>query len=106
MEVEVMAAGGAVDDERRDCHGGRQQDDSGADEAAPAGWLLRSHRQNLRPPERFEEETKEGHANPLYQYSTVEDRASKITVPRAFWHDWVTPDPNSIAAGYKKNPVM
>ena len=81
MEVEVVAAGGAVDDQRRDGHRGRQQNNSGAGDAAPAGWIPRSHRQNLWRPERFEEETKEGHTNLLYQYPTVEDRASKITIP-------------------------
>ncbi len=39
MEVEVVAAGGAVDELRRSGHGSRQQNNSGAGDAAPAGWI-------------------------------------------------------------------
>jgi hypothetical protein len=98
MEVEVVAAGGAVDDERRDGYGSGQQDDGGADEMAPAGWIPRSQDRDLGHPERFEEGTKEGHANPLYQYPTEEVRASKKTAPQIRAMGRITPEQASIAA--------
>jgi hypothetical protein len=81
MEVEIVAAGGAVEHLRRDGDCGRQQNDGGAGEAAPAGWISRSQRRDLRRTERFEEGTEEGHANPFYQYPTVKDSASKKISP-------------------------
>jgi hypothetical protein len=58
MEVEVVAAGGAVNELRHDSYDRRQQNKSGAGDAAPAGWISRSHKQNQRLPERFEKKRK------------------------------------------------
>ena len=97
MEVEVVAAGVAAHEYRRNGYEGRQQDDGGTDEAAPAGWASRPQRQELGRPERFDEETKEGHANPLYQYPTVRVRASKKTALRILAMGRITPEQASIA---------
>jgi hypothetical protein len=43
-------------------------------------------------------DTKEGHANPLYQYPTVKNRASKKTAPRIRAMGRITPEQANIAA--------
>jgi hypothetical protein len=78
-------------EERCNGYGSGQQDEGGTGEAAPAGWIPRSQRRDQGHPERFEEGTKEGHANPLYQYPTAKDRASKKTAPQIRAIDRDTP---------------
>ena len=50
MEVEVMAAGVAAQQLRRDGHGGGEQDECEAGKPALAGERPRSHSRNLERP--------------------------------------------------------